>query len=141
MTIQDLINDSKKLLLEFKKPEPKVDLADFHRKYLDPPRIHKCFNLLAPVGFKWRDEILEQWLPLLYPINSNDWRTVIIHGHDRDKVCQNRDLCHVLGFIPVGTEHPWFLKEWEKFNYDQRRIEDQGLEIDGKKESSQGTLF
>lgn len=116
-SVQEILAKSRELSLDFKSV--KTSTTPVGEPYKPNPLIQdhlkkKYFEVLAPKDYVWSDRISEHYItepwdkPKEYP-----GRTVIIHGHGRDKGCALPYQCHVLGFTPVGWPEP-FMKSWRE---------------------------
>ncbi len=50
-----------------------------------------------------------------YPVGeTNSQASVILHGHEDNEGCAAPYFCHELGYRPSGSEHPAFIKNFNK---------------------------
>lgn len=129
-SVQELLAQSRALLDKNPKTrlknkiKPKEIVEPFDDPYQGLPYKTFLTRVLVPEGFEWKQAIVNWYAEDRWHLRDNfdaqsNW-TVIIHSHSKDRqVCSAIDLCHVLGYMPVGNEHEIFLHSWkEKFNYE-----------------------
>lgn len=119
-TTEEILQESRKLRLSFKPPEPKGELSlvrDYPAGKL--PWVYYFGQVLGAVGSSLADCVYH-WYPDNNPIE--EWRfpedtTFIIHGHNREAFCCSNTCCHILGYKPNGDLPKGLQKQWEKFGY------------------------
>jgi hypothetical protein len=112
-SVEEILANSRAL----RKTAPLKAAAKAEFKKLDDiryPRITRVYCVLAPVGYEWRQITIDIYTdsPKVHREFDEPF-TLIKHGHPVGRyACFAPDMCHVLGYKPVGNEAPSFLKLW-----------------------------
>lgn len=101
--IDFLLKGSKDLLASIARPADDIRVPNF---------IYKCYMVLAPEGYVWDEIVINLYDGTVSYESPPVGVSVVYHGHENGKTCFAQDMCHVLGYVPVGDEHPAFLKRW-----------------------------
>jgi len=98
-----LLKGSKDLLASIGKPAENIRMPNF---------TYKCIMVLAPEGYVWEEIVINIYDSQPSYESPPVGASVVYHGHAQNKQCFAPDMCHVLGYVPVGDEHSNFLTRW-----------------------------
>jgi len=88
-------------------------LKNKKKEFIRPERALIWFNFLVPKGWTQTTD-LDHFYLAVPTLSYQPKGHMVIHGHDKHKLCFAPDYCHLINYRPGPEYNPSFRKQFER---------------------------